>query len=278
MNGHRSEASTIDQARWPDFSVCTIVTRASEYREMKSSFVGAGFSAETSEYLVHDNSETNTADAYQAINTFLLVARAETLIVCHQDIRLMSDGVERLQEIISYVSHFHPNWAVLGNAGADASGRLIARISDPYGDDQSIGGPFPRRVVSLDENFLVIRRAANLALSRDVGGFHFYGADLCIIADVLGWEAFVVDFHLRHKSAGTADAVFQQARMRIQTKYARAFRERWVHGTTAFPFFLASSERSQSISFFARRLSKALGIVPRANRRPPEAGSSEADR
>ncbi len=58
----------------------------------------------------------------------------------------------------------------------------------------------PIRVGSLDENFIVVKRQANLALSHDMSGFHLYGTDLCIIADILGRTSYVVDFHLCHKA------------------------------------------------------------------------------
>ena len=57
---------------------------------------------------------------------------------------------------------------------------------------------------ALDKNFLVVRRDANLAVSADLKGFHLHGTDICIVARLLGYTAYVVDFQLRHVSSGAS--------------------------------------------------------------------------
>ncbi len=216
------------------YSICTLVTRWDDYREMRASFLAAGFVEPECEFLTLDNARDNRFDAFAGLNLFLSTARGRVIILCHQDIRLLDDGIDRLDAIVAEMDRQHADWGVLGNAGGDAAGNLCIRISDPHGEDVR-RGRLPSRVRSLDENFLAVRRSANLALSADVGGFHLYGADLCLIADLLGYGAYVVDFHLRHLSPGNADASFVAARGRIVAKYRRALAARWVTTTcTAF--------------------------------------------
>ncbi len=193
-----------------DYSICTLVTRKQQYGEMIASFRSGGFLEPSCEYLYLDNSAENSWDAYRGYNLFLNVARGKYIILCHQDILLLADGRSRLDEIIAELDRLDPNWGLLGNAGGYRPGELALRISDPRGPDQR-AGKLPARVRSLDENFIVVRRSANLALSRDLSGFHFYGTDLCMIGDLLGYTAYVVDFHLLHKGGGICDAVFYQA-------------------------------------------------------------------
>ena len=64
--------------------------------------------------------------------------------------------------------------------------------------------------------------------SRDLHGFHLYGADLCLIADILGYSAYVVDFHLRHKSVGNKGSTFEVVRAELIEKYRRALRYRVI--------------------------------------------------
>src|SRR5262249_51154593 len=109
--------------------------------------------------------------------------------------------------------------------------------TDPHGTNRRIGD-FPAKVRSLDENFVIVRRSTNLALSRDLEGFHFYGTDICLIADVLGNNCYVIDFHLRHKGHGVFDNHFFATRKHLIQKYRRAFRSRWIT-TTCTTIFIS---------------------------------------
>jgi hypothetical protein len=221
------------------YSICTIVTRPAEYAAMIESFRLNSFQEPDCEFLYLDNSQGNAFEAYAGYNLFLNVARGTYAILCHQDILLMRDGRAKLDSIIESLTKRDPNWAACGNAGSKSPGQLALRISDPHGEDQSTDH-FPIQVQSLDENFIVVRRSANLALSHNLSGFHFYGADICIIADILGWNCYVIDFHLRHNSPGTKDESFFSIRDRLIQKYRKALRSRWV-GTTSSVFFITGN-------------------------------------
>ena len=229
-----------DRAREAEirYSICTLVTDLHEYQEMVRSLEEGGFGATDCEYLYVDNSGGNTADAFTGYNSFLTHARGDYIILCHQDILLLQDNRTVLETRLQELDHLDPAWAICGNAGATGTGELVIRITDPHGEDQARGS-FPARVSSVDENFIVVRRDANLALSHDLAGFHLYGADLCIIADILGRSAYVVDFHLRHKSGGVPNRGFYQTRLALMRKYARALRPRWI-STTCTHFRLGS--------------------------------------
>lgn len=67
-----------------------------------------------------------------------------------------------------------------------------------------------------------------------------YGSDLCVMADVQGHHCYVIDFHLRHLSAGTIDAGFRASADAFGRKYARAFRSRWIQ-TTVTAVFLSGT-------------------------------------
>jgi len=109
-------------------------------------------------------------------------------------------------------------------------GGLAIRISDPHGEDQKLG-PFPMRVVSVDENFIVVKRAARIGFSRNLSGFHLYGADLCLNADLAGYACYVIDFHLTHLSGGKKDATFEQAQTAFENKWRWALRPRLIQTT-----------------------------------------------
>ena len=212
------------------FSVCTLVTRPDQYEEMLSSYASHGFSGPGCEFLYLDNSNGNEFDAFAGYNIFLSTARGRYIILCHQDILFLDDDRWVLERRLAELDRTDPHWALCGNAGGAPIGRRYARISDPHGTDQA-RGPFPAKVSSLDENFIVVRRDANLGVSRDLQGFHLYGTDLCLVADLLGRSAWVIDFHLRHKGAGVTSDDFFQVRDQLIAKYHRAYRSRWITTT-----------------------------------------------
>jgi len=255
----------IGQVNLPSFSytICTLVTNHAEYESLVSSFSAGGFSFGDCEYLYADNSTSNSYDAYSGYNQFLLASMGEYIILCHQDILLLEDSRRQLDRIISEMNVLDPHWAVLGNAGGLANGDLRIRISDPNGENRNCG-PFPALVQSVDENFIVVRRSANLALSHDLSGFHFYGTDLCLIATTLGYTSYVVDFHLRHHSGGTKDLVFLANRRDIATKYANILHPRWVR-TTCTHFYL-SGNRWLSHLLNSRLMMKAIFRFPKVIR------------
>jgi len=264
--GPRALVSRLNDPGDPQYSICTMVTDWPEYRGMVRSLIARGFDEGSCEFLVLDNSAGNQADAYVGTNEFLQASRAPRIIVCHQDILLLEDGRSRLDECLDELSRLAPDWAIAGNAGMTGEGWPVTCLSDPHARINVLGGGFPARVVSLDENFLVIRREANLALSRDLSGFHHYATDLCVIAAMLGWSAYVIDFFLRHESGGTVDARYHASAERLEAKYAAALRDRWVPTIIGRPVWLSGRAGGRAVAQVRRWLGKLTGGVPR-NRR-----------
>lgn len=208
---------------------------------MLASFRSRGFDGDDCEFLWVDNSRGNAQDAFAAYNTFLLEARGQYIILCHQDVLLLESGRRELDALLSELTAIDPTWGVCGNAGVTADHLSVIRISDPHGENQQEGGPFPRRVAALDENFMVVRRDRNLAVSHDLEGFHFYGPDLCLFAEMLGCTVYVIDFHLRHNSAGKTDASFRLLRSAFAAKYRHFFRPRWMPVATKWSVYISPS-------------------------------------
>ncbi len=224
------------------YSICTLLTDWGEYKQMLASFVAAGFSEPNCEFLYVDNSDGNTYDAFQGINRFFCQAQGDFIILCHQDIRLTHDQIAELDQTIDEISQRDPHWALLGNAGGSAIGQVSVRITDPPHGSNVTKGPLPARVMSLDENFILVRRSACLGVSRDLEGFHLYGTELCMIADILGYRAYVVDFHLTHLGGASqkepgevAVSVFtsglETSKQKFIEKYKHALRPRWIQTT-----------------------------------------------
>lgn len=210
----------VNQSKYT-FSICTLVTNFIEYEEMVNSFKKAGFSDGNSEFNYIDNSNGNSEDAYSGLNKFLNLSNGEYIIICHQDVLLKYDNVEILQKCLQELDALDPDWAIVGNAGFNNFTEAYYRISDPHGENTKTG-KLPSRVKSLDENFLVVKNEANLTLSHNLKGFHLYATDLVTIAYILGWNAYVVNFHLYHKSSGNDETEsFASSKQAFIEKYAK---------------------------------------------------------
>ncbi len=238
------------------YSICTMVTRKAQYDEMVRQFRDFGFDTPDCEFFYIDNTESNDHESFAGYNKFLQDSSGTYIVLCHQDLVLLNDGRPRLDQLVAELDLLDPDWGLCGNAGAKSDGRLAMSISDPNTPDCRTGGPFPARVVSLDENFIVARRDANLSLSHDIKGYHLYGSDLCIIASILGYNAYVIDFHLRHDSAGNVDASFEHVRSRMIAKYRAALRPRWHHVTTHRSFYLSHSPARTILARVVNKLSQ----------------------
>lgn len=224
----------------PKFSICTLVTDWNLYQQMLDSFMEAGFTVDIAEYLYIDNRVTNTIDAYDGINKFLSIAQGRYVILCHQDILLGYDRIEQLEKCISQLNDLDPNWALLGNAGGVHIGRLALRISDPHCANIRTGG-LPAKVQSLDENFILIRKDANLGTSRDLSGFHLYGLDLCLLSVIRGYSAYVVDFHLRHLGPGKFNEDFHVCKNLLIKKYQKILPWKFYQTTCIFLYLSGNS-------------------------------------
>jgi hypothetical protein len=190
------------------FTFFTLVTKIDEYKKMIESSLTAGFNSHATEYLYADNTEKNHHDGYSGFNAAMKKSKGKYLIYCHQDILFNQDKIEKLLTALDEIEKTDPKWTILGNAGKTKNGEYTIRITDPHGKNQDTKN-FPSKVVSLDENFLIINKKYPLFTSPNMQGFHLYATDLCINAEYMGLSAYTIDFHLEHKSGGKVDASYK---------------------------------------------------------------------
>lgn len=217
----------------------TLVTRFDEYREMVKSAKRAGFDKNDIDFFYFDNKNSNDFDGYSGINHAIKFSKAEYIVFCHQDILFNYDGYEQLIRCIDELDNIDSKWVIAGNAGKTQDGKPIRKISDPHGINQTFG-PFPSKVISVDENFILINNKYNLACTYQLNGFHLYGIDLCTNAINLGLKCYVIDFHLYHKSAGNIDRSFYESREKfIKVQYERLKRK--FFSTTCTSFYVTNN-------------------------------------
>ena len=216
----------------------SLVTRKAEYQEMLQTFVNKGFITEKCEFLHIDNSEKTTFEAYEGLNLFLQKAQGKYIILCHQDILIHDSDYFSLTNCIEELDNKDPNWGLLGNAGGLNLKWIGTHITEGATGIVRSEPNLPLKTITLDENFIVVKKSANLALSKNLSGFHFYGTDICLIAEFLGFNSYIINFNLTHKSNGKKDASFYKIEKDIRKKYHSAFRAKYV--TTTFSRFYVS--------------------------------------
>lgn len=184
--------------------LCTIANDPAQYAAMRASFEAAGFTSDVCRYTLFDNGQGNRVEPYGAINSALADTTEPYLIFCHQDVLCdQGQGFADLVHVLAELDARDPDWAVAGNVGFTARFKPVECITDP-GNRGLHPGNLPVRVSSLDENFLVLKTAARVGCSPELSGFHLYATDLCLNARLKRKRAYVIDFRIRHLSAGNA--------------------------------------------------------------------------
>lgn len=151
-----------------------------------------------------DNTD-NSMSAPQALNIGIERAVHEIIVCCHQDVRFPAGWVDALYR--QMVEVHDNNFGVLGTFGVDMGGQYAGNVKDPHNNPKL--GNLPCLAQSLDEHCLIIRKSSGLRFDEDLGGFHMYGADICIEAMFRGMKNYVIDAQLEHLSGGGIDDDFK---------------------------------------------------------------------
>ncbi|MEO8887418.1 MAG: hypothetical protein ABI367_15245 [Mucilaginibacter sp.] len=233
-------ARVVNEPVYPfEFSICTLVTRHQEYQEMLASFLNKGFDETNCEYLYIDNTADCQYDAYKGLNQFLQQAKGKYIIICHQDIIVHDHDREHLVNKINEIEALDKNWSILANAGGVNFKWIATNLTQASGN-QIKEKRLPLLTKTIDENFILVKSSANLALSNNLSGFHMYGPDLCLVSDILGFNSYIIDFNITHKSNGNADASFFISKKAFIKKYNHALRGRFM-ATTITRFYISGN-------------------------------------
>lgn len=191
----------------------SIVTCVNDF-EVYNANIRSGVYAPRTQLLTVDNTK-NAMSAPQALNIGIERSVHEIVVCCHQDVRFPIGWVDALHDQIRQTGD--PEFGVLGTFGVDLASQYVGNIKDPHNNPQL--GELPCRAQTLDEHCLIIRKTSGLRFDEELGGFHMYGADICLESMCRGLNNYVVDAWLEHLSGGKAD----HALMAMVEK----FREKW---------------------------------------------------
>jgi len=219
------------------FSVCSLVRDMKRYELLLDSFSKFGFTEENAEFLAGDNRDGNQFDGYSWVTGLYPHCRGEYLIFCHEDIVLIEHGFDDLVAQLKMLDDLDPSWLLAGVAGGQyrpqnhSRRQVLLRMTDKFGSNR-VSGSIPGRVETLDECFIIMKRKKPVFNSYDLSGFHFYGPDICLMADLMGGSCYALDFHLQHNGNAEGGRPFRACKRGFINKYRNLFPGRTIHCTT----------------------------------------------
>ena len=186
-----------------------------------NSCVGNSFQQEQEDGIVELIAIDNTANQLsipQALNEGFKKANSEVIVFCHQDVKFPKNWIEQLFAQISLVEVINRKWGVLGTFGVAQNGMLAGHLIDYCGHFHCL--PLPAEVQSLDEHCLIMRKDRCLVFDEELGGFHLYGADICLQAMSKGSTNYAIDACVEHMSpGGNVDDNFEEIMNKLYLKW-----------------------------------------------------------
>lgn len=169
------------------------------------------------EFIALDNTQSQFSSAAESLNFGSNKANCDYLMFIHQDVTFSSDWLTNVLEQISCVEKINKQWGVIGLMGMGKGGRYSGHITDLHG--HLYQPPLPHEVESLDEVCLIIRKKSGLCFDESLGGFHLYGADLCLQAMTKGLSNYAIDACVQHMGQGIMGQDFWITAERLYAKW-----------------------------------------------------------
>jgi len=162
------------------------------------------------------------SSAAHAYNSGMEASASDVIIFAHQDVYFPQGWFGSVARSIAAISAKDPDWGVLGVYGISLSGAEAGHLYST-GLRRVLGCPFegPIEVSTLDEVVLVVRRSSGLQFDEKLTGFHLYGADICLEAQLKGLKCYAISAFCVHNSNGLDQ---------LPPAYSRAYfylRDKW---------------------------------------------------
>lgn len=157
-----------------------------------------------------------------AYNEAMERAGHDPVVFVHQDVYLPEDWTSKVRGALDFLARHDPNWGVIGCFGVTGGGEERGHVfTTGWG---LVGSPFyaPMQVRTLDEMVLIVRKGSGLRFSEYLPHFHFYGADICLTAQMRGMRCYAIPAFCIHNT----DQILVLPDAFYNCYYL--FRERWL--------------------------------------------------
>jgi len=182
----------------------SVITPVNNRRQYQSHVVGT---LKANQFLPIYNGKS----AARALNEGIDQANNDLCVFCHQDVRFPPDWIERLDILESL------DFGVVGVFGLDMDGKFVGSVID--GGGIFFGGKLPAKAQSVDELLFMFRKSSGLRFDESLGGWHLYGADICLQAMDRGLDNYIIDACVGHLSPGSISTEFLVCRKDIERKW-----------------------------------------------------------
>lgn len=167
--------------------------------------------------------QRGAVSAAAAYNRGIDSTNGDLLIFAHQDMYLPAGWMARLQACVRQLELDDPDWGVIGAFGVDGRGDGHGYLYST-GLQREVGESFSgcREVQTLDEVVLILRRSSGLRFDAELGGFHLYGADICMQARRQGMKNYAFAAFCVHNTNGISllPASYWTCFMRFRRKWS----------------------------------------------------------
>lgn len=140
------------------------------------------------------------SSAAKAYNDGICKATNDIIIFIHQDMFLPDEWLAQVEKNIKMLDQEDPRWGVVGCWGASEQGGRAGYI---YSRGLGILGSHfdhPKRIQTLDEVVLIIRKRSGLYFDEGLPHFHFYGTDICLRAASQGRNSYAISAFCVHNT------------------------------------------------------------------------------
>ncbi len=155
----------------------------------------------------------------EALNSGINRAKGSFYFFCHQDIHFPISWLDTVILQIGILNKKDQTWGVLGIMGVTSHGFFAGNIIDPH--TRAKMGKLPCEVVALDEVCLIMKKESQLRFDESLGGFHLYGADICLQAQQASQKCYAIDAPFEHLSSGKVDSAFWKIAEKFKIKWSK---------------------------------------------------------
>jgi len=155
----------------------------------------------------------NNADsAAKALNEGIEKAKNDICVLSHQDVRFPQNWLDDIEGLDNN------KFGVCGVWGITLDGYFAGHVITPVG--RWLQGNLPIEAQCVDELLMIIRKSSGLRFDESLGGWHLYGADICLEAEKRGLSNWIIDACVTHLSMGKLDDEFVKCKMKLMQKWS----------------------------------------------------------